>query len=152
MFEESAFFDHQTAHYPSLVLITMNEVRRKTFMNSVRLAQLEVSILFLASQVELNLNIKLHRILLYLNTPKHSCNAQISKFCVVKKDNLFVWNLKVFLNNCILKGKHIKGYSELCQTSKMKLSTKLINGLRPLTIFANSYFFICLTWFWVCLS
>ena len=59
-------------------------------MNSVRLAQLEVSILFLASQVGLNLNIKLHRILLYLNTPKHSCNPRISKFCVVKKDNLFV--------------------------------------------------------------
>ena len=40
-----------------------------------------------------------------------------------------------------------KGYSETCQGSKMLLFTKLVNNLRPLTIFTNSSIFICLTGF-----
>lgn len=92
----------------------MIEVREKTCMNSVRLAQVNYHVGWVKPEYETSPIF--HCILALVTLSK---DPQISKFCVVKKDHLFVRNLNDFLNNCILKEKNTEGYSKPCQTSKM---------------------------------
>ena len=59
------------------------------------------------------------------------------------------YNTAIYIYHWQIMKPHPKMYSEPCQVSKVELFAKIVNGWKPLIIFAKKLHLRCLTGFWI---